>query len=305
LPDALELVACCGRDAERTAKFASVHRAKPFVQFERMLGESRLDLLIVALPPYAHEGEVERAAAAGIHLLVEKPLALDEATAARMVEAAEAAGIIGANGFMYRFGEAVSAWQQSDTGRVGLFTAYYACNALHAPWWREKSKSGGQMVEQAIHLVDLVRLFMGDPDFVYARCANLFHRGTAGYDVEDISAIVFGWDDGRLATLNANNIAVPGRWQKGWALYAEKMTGHFTGWNDAILTVTNLEPPSEQVISGTTDPFVAQLSDLAEAIRDGRPPRCPLADGAATLALALAARRSADERREIRLADAL
>lgn len=300
LDQEMELVACCGRDPGRADSFAAQHGGRAFADLDRMLDEERPGLLIVTLPPYAHAGQVEQAAARGVHLLVEKPLALDETIASSMVHAAEAAGVVAANGFMYRFGDAVNRWLESDAGRVGLFAGSYHCNALHAPWWREQAKSGGQMLEQAIHLIDLVRLFMGDPDRVYARTANLFHRDTPGYDIEDASAVIFGWDDGRIATINASNIAVPGRWQKEWALFAERMTGRFTGWNDAVLTRTVGEVRVETV-SGTTDPFVAQLADVAGAIRDRRPPRVPLREGAATLRLALAARRSAEEGRELRI----
>ena len=300
LSDELKLIACCGRDAERTQAFAAQHGGTAFTDFEHMLAESRLDLLIVALPPAAHAGEVERAAARGINLLVEKPIALDDDRAAAMVAAVEATGVTAAVGFMYRFGEAVARWQAVDTGRVGMFAGSYHCKALHAPWWRDKARSGGQLVEQVIHLVDLVRLLMGEPDSVYARAANLFHRDTPGYDIEDVSAIVFGWDDGRIATLNASNIAVPGKWHKDWALFAERMTGRFTGWNDAVLTRSAGEA-AEEIVAASTDVFVAQLADVAAAIRDRRPPRAPLSEGAATLRLALAARRSAEEGRELRL----
>ena len=296
----MELVACCGRDLSRTEAFAAAHGGSAYVDLDRMLEDARLDLLVVALPPFVRSGEVERAAAAGVHLLVEKPIALDQATADAMAAAVERSGVTAAVGFMYRFGDAVLRWQASDTGRVGAFAGSYHCHALHAPWWRARAKSGGQMLEQAIHLVDLVRVFMGEPDSVYARAANLFHRDAPGYDIEDVSAMVFGWDDGRIATLNASNIAVPGRWHKDWALFAERMTGRFTGWNDAVLTRTAGEV-SDEVVAGVTDPFVAQLADLAAAIRERRAPRAPLGEGAATLRLALAARRSADERREIRL----
>lgn len=299
LGDRLELVGCCGRDLERTASFAVTHGGSAFTDLDRMLRDARPDLLIIALPPGAHAGEVEQAAARGVHLLVEKPIALD-ARADAMVAAVEATGVTAAVGFMYRFGDAVARWQAADAGRVGLFAGSYHCNALHAPWWRDRASSGGQLVEQVIHLVDLVRLFMGEPDSVYARAANLFHRDTPGYDIEDVSAIVFGWDDGRIATLNASNIAVPGKWHKDWALFAERLTGRFTGWNDAVLTRTAGEVRDE-VVAGATDPFVAQLADLADAIRDRRAPRAPLREGAATLRLALAARRSAEERRELRL----
>ena len=300
LPEAVELVACCGRDPARTEAFALQHGGTAYVELDRMLDEARLDLLVATLPPYVRSGEIERAAAAGVHLLVEKPIALDQATADAMVAAAEAAGVTAAVGFMYRFGDAVRRWQASDTGRVGAFAGSYHCNALHAPWWRVKARSGGQMLEQVIHLIDLVRVFMGEPDSVYGRAANLFHRDTPGYDIEDVSAIVFGWDDGRIATLNASNIAVPGRWHKDWALFAERMTGRFTGWNDAVLTRTTGEV-ADEVVAGTTDPFVAQLADVAAAIGERRGPSAPLREGAATLRLALAARQSAEEGRELRI----
>jgi predicted dehydrogenase len=301
LPEEMELVACCGRDVDRTAAFAAQHCAAPYVELERMLDETRLDLLVVTLPPYTRGGEIERAAAAGVNLLVEKPIALDQPAADAMVAAVEAAGVTAAIGFMYRFGDAVRRWRETDTGAVGLYAGSYHCNALHSPWWPVQAKSGGQIVEQVIHQIDLVRHLMGEPDSVYARRANLLHQTVSGYDVEDVSAIMFGWDDGRIAALNASNIAVPGVWHKDWAVYAERMTGRFTGWNDAVLTRT-ADPAETETIAGSTDPFVAQLADVAAAIRDLRPPHVPLREGAATLRLALAARQAADERREVRIA---
>jgi predicted dehydrogenase len=304
LSDDLHLVACAGRDAGAVSAFAGKYGATPFTDVRRMLETAKLDLLVVALPPYAHAGQVEMAAAARVHLLVEKPIALDAERAAAMVGAAEAAGVVAACGFMYRFGDAVERWDAAaaagETGQVGLFTGQFHCNALHAEWWRERAKSGGQLVEQLIHIVDLARHQLGEPQRVYARASNLFHRATPGYDAEDASAIVLGYDDGRIAVLNATNGAIPGRWDKLWQLVAERMTGHFSGWNTATLTHTAGPPRTEQ-ISTDKDVFVAQLVDVAAAIRGRRAPRVPLADGARTLRIVLAARRSADEGREIPL----
>jgi predicted dehydrogenase len=304
LADRMELVGCCGRDGGRTSTFAAQHGGEPFIDLERMLDVAEIDLLVATLPPYVRSGEIERAARRGVHLLVEKPIALQMDIAEAMVEAVEASGVVAAVGFMYRFGDAVQRWtalsRAGETGRVGLYTGSYHCNALHAPWWPVKATSGGQIVEQVIHQIDLVRLTIGEPDTVYARAANLFHRETPGYDIEDLSTIVFGWDDGRYATLSASNIAVPGRWQKEWFVAAERMTGRFTGWNDAVFTRTAGEV-SDETMSGATDPFVAQLADVADAIRHSRPPQVPLREGAATLRLALAARSSAEQGRELRL----
>ncbi|MGH6634283.1 MAG: Gfo/Idh/MocA family protein, partial [Sphingopyxis sp.] len=296
----MELVACCGRDAERTGAFAGDRAAAGYIDLDLMLQHERLDLVIATLPPFDRSGEIERVARAGVHLLVEKPIALDQQAADAMVAEVGRADVVAAIGFMYRFGDAVRRWKDADTGQVGLYAGAYHCNALHADWWREEAKSGGQILEQVIHQVDLIRHLMGEPDSVYARRANFAHHDTPGYDIEDISAIVFGWDDGRIATLNASNIAVPGVWHKEWAVYAERMTGRFTGWNDAVLTRTAGEAAVEE-IAGPTDPFVAQLADVHRAITAGGAPAIPLSEGAASLRLALAARQSADERREIRL----
>ncbi|MDB6088826.1 MAG: Gfo/Idh/MocA family oxidoreductase [Gammaproteobacteria bacterium] len=304
LPEQMQLVACAGRDEARVGEFAKKFGGTPYVDFQRMLDAARLDMVIVALPPFAHNGEVENAARAGVHLLVEKPIALSMERAESMVRAADDSGIVAACGFMYRFGDAVARWDAAaasgETGRVGLFTGQFHCNALHADWWRERARSGGQMVEQLIHIIDLARHQLGRPQSVYARAGNVFHRGVDRYDSDDTSAIVLGYDDGRVGVLNATNGAVPGKWDKLWQLVGERMTGRFTGWNSGVLTHTSGAVQTE-LVDTQTDVFVTQLADIAAAIRTGNPPRVPLADGAKTLRIALAAGQSAAKRVEIRL----
>jgi len=318
LSDQLELVACCGRPqsrsgegppptagtASRLEEFAAKFGCAPYSDFDRMLQEQRLDLLIVALPPHAHTGQVEKAATAGVHLLVEKPIALTMDRALSMVSAVKRAGVVGACGFMYRFGDAVRRWDAQaaagTTGRPGMFVGQFHCNALHADWWREQAKSGGQVIEQLIHIVDLARYQLGEQQSVYARGSNFFHCGIDRYDSDDVSAMILGYDDGRVGVLNATNGAIPGKWAKSWQIIAERMTGHFTGWNSGILTPTQGDSPDER-IDTQTDVFVAQLVDIAEAISSLRAPRVTLADGAQTLRIVLAARESIVSRREVRL----
>jgi len=301
----MQLAACCGRNESKVTELAAKFSAMPFTDFHRMLKEARLDLLIVALPPSAHSGQVEDAAAAGIHLLVEKPIALDMQRADSMVRAVKQAGIIAACGFMYRFGDAVRRWDaeaaSGATGRAGLFVGQFHCNALHADWWREQAQAGGQVVEQLIHIIDLARHQLGEPQSVYARGSNFFHRGVDRYDSDDVSAMVLGYDDGRVGVLNATNGAVPGRWEKSWQVVAEHMTGQFTGWNSAVLTHTASGAGKVERIDTQTDVFAAQLTDIAAAISAQRAARVPLEDGAKTLRIALAAARSSAQKREVRL----
>lgn len=298
----LALVSACGRDADRTSEFAQRFGLKAYVDFDRFIGESELELLIVALPPYAHDGQVESAARAGINLLVEKPIGLDPGRARAMVDAAQ--DVVAACGFMYRFGDAVERWAtlaaQGSTGAAGHFAGSFHSNALHAPWWRDATKSGGQMVEQLIHIADLARATLGLPQSVYARTGTVFHPGMADYTAEDASAMILGYDDGRVGVLHASNGAIPGRWMKGWQIVAQRATGLFSDWNTAEIVRTAPEIVSE-TIAGTSDAFVKQLADIVAAIANKRPPRVPLQDGYDTLRIVLAAQRSASERREIAL----
>ena len=205
-------------------------------------------------------------------MLVEKPIALDMTRAQSMVDAAAQGRRrrgVRLHVSLRRCREALgrSGEERAKPDAWGCSPGQFHCNALHADWWRERAKSGGQMVEQLIHIVDLARHQLGEPQSVYARTANFFHRDVAGYDSDDVSAIVLGYADGRVGVLNATNGAVPGQWTKLWQIVAERMTGRFTGWNTATLTHT-LGAPRTEEIDEQTDVFVAQLADVAAAIRE-------------------------------------
>ena len=307
LKDEVELAACCDIDVSKAAAFSSRYtdrRARVFDSFTQMVKDVKIDLAVICLPPFAHSNEVELAAQRGIHVLVEKPIALSSHLAWKMVEQAEAAGIKTQVGFIFRFGEAVEQlrYRQAagETGRVGLFSARYACNSLHTSWWRQREKSGGQLVEQVIHLFDLMRFLMGEPASVFSRQANFFHQDVPDYSIEDVSVTVTTFASGALGVVYATNGAVPGLWIKEWRLVAEKMVAEFSDWNHAVFTPTTPLADPVAVVS-EKDVFLAQLQDLLHAIRTGGETRTPLREGARSLDLVLAARRSSETHAEIQL----
>lgn len=303
----VELVACCDIDPQKAEAFSSKYTlgsARVFDDFHKMLEKERLDLAVICLPPFAHTDEVEQAARRGIHLLVEKPIALSSQQAWRMVEQAESAGIKTQVGFMYRFGEAIErltlAQSNGQTGNPALFSAAYACNALHAPWWRQKEKSGGQLVEQIIHLFDLMRVLVGEPASVFSKQVNLFHQDVPDYSIEDVSATIVTFTNGALGVIHATNAAIPNKWFKEWKLVSEKMVVDFSDWNHATFTPT--KPMAEPVTCASDrDVFLAQMQDLVHAIETNTPTRTPLREGARSLDLVLAARDSSLRNMEMQL----
>ena len=307
LTDDFEMVAFCNRTVEKAEAFSQQYtkgQAPAFSNHHEMFEKVSLDAVVICLPPYAHSDEVEIAASLGTHVFIEKPIALTSEHGWRMVHAAEQAGIVTQVGFMFRFGEGIERLKalidSGEAGQVGLMSARYFCNALHAPWWRKQELSGGQLVEQVIHMVDLMRFLMGDALTVYSRQENLFHQNVEDYTVEDVSATVFGFPYGGLGVIYATNGAIPGRWINDYRVVSRNLTAEFTDSNHATFhhTAEPARPP--EVIASDRNIHLAELQDFLNGIRTGKPTRTPLREGAKSLDLALAATHSAEIGREIR-----
>ncbi len=301
MPDKFELVAFCDVDEARAAAYNNQYgrgKAQVFTDQRDLFDRAALDLVVICLPPFGHTDEVERAAERGIHIFIEKPIALTSEHAWRMVEAAEKAPIQTQVGFMFRFGAAVEALkgmiESGQAGPVGLMSARYFCNALHAPWWRMRDKSGGQLVEQVIHMVDLMRYLMGRPATVFSLQNNLFHRDTPGYTVEDVSGTLVSFENGGVGVIYATNGAIPGKWINDYRLVAGRLTAEFTDANHATFTHTAGDYLKMHTIASEQDYYRLEMLDLYEAIRTGGATRTPLREGALSLDLALAATRSAE-----------
>lgn len=311
LPEQNRLVAFCDHNLENARAYNDKYaegKAKLYDDHHDLLEKEDLDLLVIALPPFAHSDEVELAAKRGVHLLMEKPIALSSEHAWSMVRAVEAAGIRTQVGFMFRFGEAIEELKgmiaSGKAGLPGLMSARYFCNSLHAPWWRSREKSGGQLVEQIIHMVDLMRYLLGEPASVYSRQENLFHKEVSDYSVEDTSASVFSFCSGALGVIYASNAAIPNRWINDYRIVAGKLTAEFTNANNAIFHLTGEEGCPQRVISSDRNVHMAELLDLLTAIRTGGETRTPMREGALSLDLALAATRSAESHLEVKVPQA-
>jgi len=297
-----ELTAFCDLVEANAQHFSQQYAGgggKVFVDFHAMFEQTPLDLAVICLPPFGHSDEVEVAAARGVHILIEKPIALTSEHAWRMTRAAESAGIKTQVGFMYRFGAAVEQLKQlidrGEAGAVGLMSARYFCNHLHAAWWRKRDHSGGQLVEQVIHMVDLMRYLMGEAASVYSLQRNLFHQHLPDYTVEDISGTVVGFANGGIGVIYASNGAIPNQWISDYHLVAQKVTATFTDANHARFVFTaDREALQTTEIASEQDYYLIELDDLYQAIiEDGRT-RTPIGEGARSLDLALAAARSAE-----------
>jgi len=298
--DCVELVGFCDQRIENAVAFNQQFaggNAQVYASAEEMFARLDLDIVYICVPPFGHTNEVELACRNGVHLLIEKPIALTLDLASQMVERVRQSGVKSQVGFMWRHGEAVRRVRDyihvNDGSARGFVSARYSCHALHRPWWRDRSKSGGQLVEQVIHLLDLTRYLLGEPVRVYSAQDNLFHRDVEDYTAEDASGTVIRFASGGMAVVAATNGAIPNRWESDVRICLPGLTADLEDANRGVLHYTASDMPA-MTVAGEGDLYLAETLDLLAAIRDDRPTAAPIEEGFRSLRLALAAARSAE-----------
>jgi len=269
-----------------------------YSDFEAMLDQRRPDVLYVGLPPFAHSGQVEIAAKRGIHLFLEKPIALTVERGRSMVAAAQASGIVTQVGFFMRFLPAVQQLKSDlisgRAGRPTLFQGTYSCNALHAPWWRHRDKSGGQVFEQVIHVFDTARYLFGPVKRVSGRLANLCHQDVEDYTVEDTSVGTIEFESGALASLLGSNCAIPDLWEYRMNVLCENVTVKDLSDVGADFYDTTTSPvEATRIHHAGVDPYEEESRNFLAAVRGEAATRTPIEDGLTTLELVDAIIRSA------------
>lgn len=216
LDDAV-IVGVCDIDLQRAQDTAEAWGVPAAVNTVQELLALDLDIVSVCTPHPTHEDVVLQAAAAGVHVLCEKPIATDLASAERMVMACDDAGVKLGVLFQRRFWPAARRIRAAiDDGTLGRpimgqcsvllhrDPEYYSRDAWRGTW---ASDGGGVLMTQAIHYIDLLQWFMGDVAEVYGKI-NTFKHGEH-IEVEDSATAVITFTSGAMATLEASTAVSP------------------------------------------------------------------------------------------------
>lgn len=293
------VIGCCDSDLGRAQAFASAHNIPNAVTTTDELFALGLDAVTVCTPHPVHEEVVVAAANAGLHVLCEKPIAVDLAAADRMIAAADAAGVTFGVLFQRRFWPAAQRIRAAiDDGRLGqpilgevsvqLFreTEYYSADSWRGSWLTD---GGGVLMTQAVHQIDLLQWFLGEPVSVSGCIAT--QKFGEFIETEDTAVATVRFASGAIATINAttaanlnlgNRISVTG--SSGAIASVTEFPEGNEGVND-VWTVTG-ETELRQVydettianiplsqINGQLTPFhTLQIQDFIAAIAEGREP---------------------------------
>ncbi len=190
-----------------------------YTRFDDMLAAGGLDAIYFCIPPGRHDGEVIRAAQAGIHLFVEKPVSLYLDEAVEMEQAIERAGVVATVGFQQRHDGWHTAMKEFLADKRLVMMTQVTNGTLeshsvkHTPteavggpdnriWAANFAWSGSTVVEAGIHPLDLMRYWGGDVAWTEAR---YIHRDAD--DIEDGGdnpygySVTFGFESGAVANL--------------------------------------------------------------------------------------------------------
>lgn len=305
MPD-VKLVAFCDILKEKAQGLASKHGGVVYEDFREMINHEQLDVVYICIPPFAHTDEVQVAAEKGVHIFIEKPIGLKMDLAQDMVRAVQKAGVKSQVGYLLRFGAGVERAKEliysGKAGDVSVVQGRYFCNFIGGPWWRDKKKSGGQLVEQSTHLYDIVRYLCGDVERVYTEMAKRFWVEASDMTSEDTSSTTLRFKSGAIGSLAASTGAYSGdRWEADWIIAAKNLTFVFENANSLTIHSTGAPSVVETVSSPQRDLFKLESRDLFNCIRTGNETRTPIEEGLKTLELTLAAVKSAEGCQVVRL----
>ncbi|HSQ55195.1 MAG TPA: Gfo/Idh/MocA family oxidoreductase, partial [Gemmata sp.] len=220
IPEA-SLVACCDSAADRAAAFASQYGGRAYADISTMLREGGVEIVIIGTPHPLHAEPAIRAAEAGAHVLVEKPMAASLADCDAMIAAARKGGIALGVISQRRFFEPVLRMKQAiDAGKLGtpalgVFIQYSWRDAAYylSDPWRGKwdTEGGGVLVNQSPHQLDILLWLMGPAAEVSGEWANVNHPGV---EVDDTAVASIRFKNGGLGSIATSVSQKPGIYTK-------------------------------------------------------------------------------------------
>ena len=324
LPNA-RLVAVADAAPERAREMASDFSVEA-LGMDALLARADIDVVCVCVPSGAHAETGVRAAAAGKHVVVEKPIEVALEAADRLIGACAENGVKLSVISQHRWDAGVQALKQLvDSGRLGRLVLgdaivkwyrtqqYYESGDWRGTW---KLDGGGALMNQGVHYVDLLQWVMGPVERVFARTRTSAHEHI---EVEDISVAVLSFVSGAVGVLECSTAVYPG--------LSERLEVTGTGGTVIVeageLKLSELKedrgetsPYGGKPTTSQADPALAavsnpadisyhghreQLRDMLDSIDTGRKPAIDGADARKPLEIILAVYESARSGRDVTL----
>lgn len=294
-----EIVALCDLDLERAEAARKKFGGTIYADYHEMLEREKLDALYICIPPFAHLDQELEAIKRGIHLYVEKPVILDVELGKRIEKAIQQQGVIAACGYQWRYFDTVDRLKSlAEQEPIGLVVGHWFGGVPQAPWWRSRYQSGGQLVEQTTHIVDLARYLLGDVTEVGAYGFRGLIRDIPGYNVDDASVAILKFKSGAIGAISSSCLLTSGGGTAGLTLLGRDLRIDCEFGKLRIQRSRQVQEFTPQV-----DPHLRASQVFVKAVATGDPTgiRSTYADGLKTAQVTLAANHAMQTGQIVRL----
>lgn len=307
------------RSKANAARVAKKHDCAAYTDYNAFLAHSGLDIVTIATPSGAHLEPTVKAAAAGKHIVCEKPLEVTLERIDKMIAACKANQVMLAGIFQRRFNEASQVFKKTaQSGRLGRITLadayikwyrtqqYYDSGAWRGTW---RLDGGGAMMNQSIHTIDLLYYLNGDVSAVCAFADLALHKRI---EVEDNAVAILRFTNGSVGVIEASTAC--------FSPTGHPAEVHICGSEGSIFMRDNSftvwdfkkpKPKDKKIIKalgakksgkgeGATDPSAMtyvqhqrSFEDVARALKNGTAPLVDGSEGRKSVEIILAIYRSA------------
>ena len=268
---------------EKSAALAQKFKIKnQYETVEQLLKAGNVDALVIGTPNFLHAPQAIAALTVGVHVMVEKPMAMNARDAEKMMNASTKSGAKLMVAHCWRFDEDVN-WLKMQTPKLGkiIRTKGYGVHTHWGPsgWFTQNQfAGGGAMADMGIHALDTARFLLGDPQpvSVYAKIGTYYKD----FDVDDTGVVIVEWDNGATSYIESG-------WWQPHSDGPEAATQLYGTQGFGQLFPTQLELPNvkaqkiDLVKSGFKFPrkehcpqsmYNAQMSHFIECIRKNKTP---------------------------------
>ena len=320
----LEITAVCDvmpEHMENVLKKHGLHEnplIRRYTDYRQMIQEIRPELASIATESGLHAEIALYCIENGIHVIIEKPMAMSLRDADKIIQMSEEKCIKVSACHQNRFNVAVQQLRKAlEGGRFGRLSHgsihvrwnrnrdYYT----QAPWRGTWAQDGGALMNQCIHGIDLLRWTFGNEiDEVYGQTRQQFHHYL---EAEDVGMAVVKFKNGAIATIEGTTNVFPQNLEETLYVFGErgtvkiggKSTNNIDVWNFADETDLDLKNKGLQEATSNVygNGHISLFADMIDAIKNDRQPYVDAYAGRSALELVLAIYKSQKEGRVVKL----
>ncbi len=275
--------------------------------YHELLADPEIEAILIATNTDTHAAIIQDVAAAGKHMFSEKPLALDLPSIDAALAAVDAAGVKLQVGFNRRFDPSFRRVREIvAAGQVGRPCMLRITNRdPEPPSIAYVETSGGMFLDMTIHDLDMARFQIGEVEEIYALGGALIDPAIGEAGDVDTSVVTLRFANGALGLIDNSRQAVYGYDQR---LEVLGVSGSARAENEAVDTVIHSDAsglhaslPPYFFMQRYAECYVAEVREFVACVADDRPPQVTGHDGRMAVVLALAALKSLQENRPVRL----